>query len=632
MTMNMRDSGGLSLRSKLLLVTGLVILLVSFVQTLSSYFSLTGDARRALTSEIMSSGELLEQSITHWINDKKALVRAAATSDQLLENTISVLTQAREGGQLMASYLGSSDGKMTIVPDDPMPAGYDPRVRPWYQQAINQQQVIVTDPYVDAVTGKLIISFAAAIPGRKGVFGVDISLEAIVDTILSADFGDRGYAMLINDQGQILVHPDQSLDMKSLPALADSLDTQVMKQLAGSGELASFQDANKTYLAGFRAVSGSKWFIGLVLDERAVMGPIQRSVINAVIYATVIALVTLAVVALLIGRALRPLHDLVQAMSEIAQGEGNLSHKLQIASHDELGHLSKGFNEFSEKIRLLVIDVHQNAGQLKQQAEKLATDASRNASRVQLQQGEIEQVAAAIHEMSAAANEVAGNADATAKEAGSAAEASSSMHQLATSNRDNMSHLTREIEKSTDVIQELNNDAQSIDSILSTIQNIAEQTNLLALNAAIEAARAGEQGRGFAVVADEVRVLSQRTHNSTEEIQQMIEKLQKQAETAVNLMARSRELAGDTLGNTETVTEKLVGINESIQRISDMAVRIAASSSEQHLATEEISRITTAISDAAAEMSMGSKETETTANQLDRLSENLNENLRRFKV
>ncbi|WP_428240336.1 methyl-accepting chemotaxis protein [Gynuella sp.] len=632
MTMNMRNSEGLSLRSKLLLVTGFVILLISSVQTLSGYFSLTGDARRALTSEIQSNGELLEQSITHWIKGKEALVRAAATSDQLLENTVSVLTQAREGGQLMASYLGESNGKMTIIPDDPMPAGYDPRVRPWYQQAISQRQVIVTDPYVDVVTGNLIISFAAAIPDRKGVLGVDISLETIIDTVLSANFGDRGYAMLINDQGQILVHPDQTLAMKNLSALAGTLNTRVMKQLAGSGEMTTFNSEKDTYMAGFRAVSGSNWYIGLVLDEQAVMGPIQSSVINAVVVATLIAFLMLGVVALLIGRALRPLHELVQAMSEIAEGEGNLSHKLQIASHDELGHLSEGFNEFSEKIRLLVVDVHQNAEQLKHQAEKLATDASHNAGRVQLQQGEIEQVAAAIHEMSAAANEVAGNADATAKEAGSAAEASSSMHQLATTNCDNMSHLSREIEKSTDVIQELNNDAQSIDSILSTIQNIAEQTNLLALNAAIEAARAGEQGRGFAVVADEVRVLSQRTHNSTEEIQQMIEKLQKQTEKAVNLMARSRELAGDTLGNTETVTEKLVGINESIQRISDMAVRIAASSSEQHLATEEISRITTAISDAAVEMSTGSKETETTANQLDQLSENLNENLRRFKI
>src|SRR5690606_21793950 len=212
--------------------------------------------------------------------------------------------------------------------------------------------------------------------------------------------------------------------------------------------------------------------------------------------------------------------------------------------------------------------------------------------RIRHQQDEINMVATAINEMAAATQEIAGNADNTARTSTETVQAAEHGAEQVDQSQHSITNLAGEVETATDVIGELNTHAQSITTILSTIQNIAEQTNLLALNAAIEAARAGEQGRGFAVVADEVRVLSQRTHASTQEIQQMIETLQQTTGRAVGIMGDSRRLAETSVDDANAASASLAQIISAITNISDMATQIASAAEEQSSVTSEITRNT----------------------------------------
>ena len=234
--------------------------------------------------------------------------------------------------------------------------------------------------------------------------------------------------------------------------------------------------------------------------------------------------------------------------------------------------------------------------------------------------------------MSMTANEVAQSASETAEAARRSAESTATGLSLAKENRANMEKLTQGIHETTAVIQSLNEHALKINSILATIQGIAEQTNLLALNAAIEAARAGEQGRGFAVVADEVRALSQRTHDATGEIQTMIEGLQTQTGNAVTMMDKSVSVTQDTADNARGVAEILSAINEAIGLINNMSDRIANASGEQHKVTDEISRITSTIKDAADHLATNAHEADQRAQSLAKLATDLSANLNRFVV
>ena len=218
------------------------------------------------------------------------------------------------------------------------------------------------------------------------------------------------------------------------------------------------------------------------------------------------------------------------------------------------------------------------------------------------QQNEISQIATAVHEMSATAVEVASNAEQTAEAARSSSSSCEHGKQVIARNQRSITDLATQVKQASGIIQELEKNAQEINTILSTIQGIAEQTNLLALNAAIEAARAGEQGRGFAVVADEVRVLSRRTQDSTQEIQSTIETLQQTTARAVSLMQTSQGLADNSVKDADAAAAALEEITQAVSLISDMAGQIATAAEEQTQVTGEITQNTTAIKDVSDEI------------------------------
>lgn len=277
----------------------------------------------------------------------------------------------------------------------------------------------------------------------------------------------------------------------------------------------------------------------------------------------------------------RPLKIAVAAMKDIAEGEGDLTQRLAVNGRDEIASLAKGFNQFASNIQQLLHEVSSSADQIASSAQAMDDVSSTAEQNIQRQNAETEQISTAVEEMSVTAREVAQNAELTSEAARQADAETHSGRQVVNTALDAVSDLANETQAAAQAIEKLGNDIEGISSVIDVIRGVAEQTNLLALNAAIEAARAGEQGRGFAVVADEVRTLASRTQESTQQIQAKVESLQVDAHQAVEKMLKNRQSADATIELTGKAGTSLESITQSVERITDMSQQIASAAEEQ---------------------------------------------------
>lgn len=352
-----------------------------------------------------------------------------------------------------------------------------------------------------------------------------------------------------------------------------------------------------------------------------------------VISITIVAVVLFLVFYLFVGLYFS-VQDNIARIGQATQNlaDGDLSTRLTLKGKDEMQQIAVDFNVMSEKFEALVQQIMSATSQLAAASEEVAVISQQSSVNLNNQRAETEQVATAMNEMSATVQEVArnaGDASGAAANADNEAKAGNSIVQQASRSIDDLAH---EVENASGVIQQLASDSQTIGSVLDVIKGIAEQTNLLALNAAIEAARAGEQGRGFAVVADEVRTLAGRTQQSTQEIEAMIDKLQSGAKNAVTAMQAGREKAKVGVEQTKQAGEALAAITRAVATISEMNLQIASAAEEQSATTEEMNKNIININQLADETANSASQSTTASAELSKLATDLQNLVSQFKI
>ncbi len=353
--------------------------------------------------------------------------------------------------------------------------------------------------------------------------------------------------------------------------------------------------------------------------------------VTTMIGALIVGAIFSAVLAyLIISGISRGVCEVEKAADELA--EGDLGARVAYHHKDELGHIATAFNRMAEKFNGVIRELQGCAGQLASAAEETSVVTSQTREGIIQQKSETEQVATAINEMNATVHDVAHNAVHAAEATREADQSSVEGKAVVDKTVDAIGEIATEVEQASEVIHELERESENIGSVLDVIKSIAEQTNLLALNAAIEAARAGEQGRGFAVVADEVRTLAGRTQASTAEIEEMITRLQTGANKAVNVMESSKSKTNVGVEQAAAAGSALETITSAVDRIAEMNTQIASAAEEQSAVTEEINRNVASISQIAEQTSTGAEQTAHASEDLSRLASQLNAVVVQFRV
>ncbi|KML09528.1 chemotaxis protein [Bacillus safensis] len=642
-----------SISKKLIIAFLVVLILPTVALTISAFFTSKTELDKQIMGSAMSQVNAFDTLINENIGNKSDAVTlfsdSLKASNLQEKNRNATIKELQQFGKInekdvSAIYAGSEKGLFMQYPVQKMPDGYDPRERPWYQEALKAEngKQVITKPYVAASTGKMVITIAQKTKDGSGVIGLDMEIDSLLQKLKEIKIGQKGYAFIMEKDKTVLADPTQ----KSGSQVNENLASIIFKNKEGSGSY-TLKGTDKKVAYVTNELTG--WKIGgtmLVSEVEEAAKPVFNTAI-------IVFSITLIVAGTLIFFIVRSISKRLSNLARFSKkvSEGDLRDKLQIQSDDEIGQVGKGFNTMIDSLRSLIGAVQTSVENVASSSEELTASAGQTSKatehitlaieqfssgnesqndKVELSSEELEEMNRGLQNMNESAESITASSIKSTDIAGEGG-------QLVEKTASQMNVIDQSVKKAENVISALESKSKDITQILGVINGIADQTNLLALNAAIEAARAGESGRGFSVVAEEVRKLAVQSANSAKEIENLIKEIVQDIDvsqevfTAVNREVQSglsfteqtkvsfhnifdmtKEISNQLQTMNQTVVQLSKGsahVSEAVREIADVSREssaniqdIAASAEEQLASMEEISSSSATLSSMAEEL------------------------------
>ena len=569
-----------------------------------------------LTSPIVVSRAIANNTfVKQWINEGEP--------DEKQSEFIDYLANIKQQEKAITSFIVSSitsnyytaDGLTRQVTQDE---------DQWFYNFLQSDNTFELSLDVDKSTGAatVFINYVIEANGQRvAIGGIGRSLEAMTQSINSYKVGFTGIVYLVNDEGIVQLHPNKKLN-----------GTKIALTKIRNGKITIFEKQEKSFIRSSTPLSSINWHLVAEIPEKELYQAIDEAIFNNVIFGIIIAIIGFALVRILSNQIFKPIEEITQAVYSLTQKDGDLTIRLPIKRENEIASLAKHINSFLEQLHGMFIQVSQSAHNVQKISENVKNEMNLAMSFSEQQSNSTQTVAAAVNEMEMTVAEISESARNAAETASESQQRTNKGNDFVAETIKQMNELESTMVSTVGSVTELSNEIQSITHVLDVIKGISEQTNLLALNAAIEAARAGEQGRGFAVVADEVRTLAQKTAESTEEINTMITSLKAKAgETvsAIELGSQSTHATSERLNQTG---ETLASISHSISSLAETNNMVAIATKEQTSATAEISENIVLIADTANDTKQNVLKSSELCNALNEQANSLDKLIKKFTL
>ncbi len=545
-----------SLRTRLIALCAGIVVLAMLAIVLTNFLTARSRTMSALDGQMAQLAQSQASAIAEWADARKLVVSSIKQAADTAE-PLPFVKAAETAGGFDLAYIGYADKHAVFSQQRNRAPDYDPTKRPWYQLASASKGPVLTAPYTSASTGKLLVTFAEAITKDGQVTAVaaaDVLLDSVVADVVAIKPTPNSYAFLVDLGGKIIAHPNDKLRLKPLSDLDAAITPQSLAAaMAANSHQELALDGRKQMLFAAR-VAGTDWLLVVAVDRADALASLTAMLASSGVMAVVVTILAALVLGALISRVLRRLSVVQRALEEIADGDGDLTRRLDThGSTDELGRISAAFNRFVDKVEHVMLDIREASHTIHAATRDIASGNMDLSQRTESQASSLEQTAAAMEQLTSSVRHNADNAHEANELSQSASEIAGRGGAM--------------VEQVVQTMSAINASSQKIVDIISVIDGIAFQTNILALNAAVEAARAGEQGRGFAVVASEVRSLAQRSATAAKEIKVLISDSVEQVRAGEQTVSE----AGSTIRS----------VVESVRKVSDVVAEITTASREQ---------------------------------------------------